>query len=461
LKVDIPRIVVAATHSGAGKTSLTLALTAALRGRGFAVQTFKVGPDFLDPTYLALASGRPCYNLDGWMMGEAYITDLFARVSAGADIAVIEGVMGLFDGADAATSAGSTAEIARWLAAPVLLVVDAQGAARSVAALVKGFDTFEAGLEIAGVVANRCASEQHARWLGDALASASLPPLVGAIGRGAFPPLAGRHLGLVSADGHLLSPAVLASFANALEKGLSLETVNELARAAAPLTSFAAARERRKRKISLGLPFDEAFHFYYRDTLDELEAQGCELVRFSPLRDDRLPEGLAGLYIGGGYPEVHARELAANGGMLQSLRDFARLGSPIYGECGGLMYLSESLEAADGTVYPMAGIMPLRTRMRKTRKYLGYVEATLNEDSLWGRKGDLFRGHEFHYSELVSEEKEESSWRPAYSLKRNRPGTIIPEGFQCGNVLASYAHLHFGSRPAAVGRFVAKCGGAV
>ncbi|MDO9585978.1 MAG: cobyrinate a,c-diamide synthase [Syntrophales bacterium] len=461
MTVAVPRIVVAGTHSGTGKTSVAVALTAALRRRGLCVQTFKVGPDFLDPTYLALASGRPCYNLDGWMAGETYVADLFGRASTGADIAVIEGVMGLFDGADAATSEGSTAEIARLLAAPVLLIVDAQGASRSIAALVKGYATFEPGVSVAAVVANRCASGHHADWIATALFSASLPPLAGAIGRGAFPQLSGRHLGLVTADHHTLTQTTLALFADAIEKSLPLETVIRLTQTAAPLLCQTSPKGKKAKKMRIGLAYDQAFHFYYRDTLDEMEAQGCELIFFSPLQDESLPAGITGLYIGGGYPEVHAGELSANKGMLKSIRAFAASGRPVYAECGGLLYLSMSIETAEGECYPMADVIPARTRMRTSKKFLGYVEARLTGDSLWGVEGDILRGHEFHYSELVPDGIDNPNWQPVYALKRKRSGTVIPEGFQCGNVLASYAHLHYASRPAAVERFVTKCGGVV
>ncbi len=462
MMLKIPRIVIAAPHSGTGKTSLAVALTAALTGRGLTVQTFKVGPDFLDPTYLAIASGRPCYNLDGWMMGEAYVTELFVRQAADADIAVIEGVMGLFDGANPATSEGSTAEIARLLAAPVLLVVDAQGASRSVAALVKGFADFEPGVEVAAVVANRCASAGHGELLAQALAAASLPPLVGAVVRGAFPSLASRHLGLVTADAQLLSPATVAAFAAAGQECLPLETILKIARRTKPLPAPAARERAEKKKLAIAVAYDQAFHFYYPDLWDELRARGGELLFYSPLRDEALPAGAAGLYLGGGYPEVYAAELSANQGMLKSLRAFAASGRPVYAECGGLMYLSESLETREGKCYPLAGVIPARTRMRQEKKFLGYVEASLRADSLWGREGDLLRGHEFHYSEMVSDGIGDPRWQPVYALRRKRPGTIIPEGYQCGNVLASYAHLHFPSRPAAVDHFIAKCrGGAV
>lgn len=394
------------------------------------------------------------------MMGKDYISSLFGRTTGDADIAVIEGVMGLFDGANAATAEGSTAEIARWLEAPVLLVVDARGIARSIAAVVKGYASLEPGVRVAGVVANRCSSDNHAQWLAASLFAAALPPLVGAVHRDTFPHLHDRHLGLVTADRHTLPETTLNSFADGIEKSLNVESIVTMAQTAPSLSCPVDVREHRTKSIAIAVAYDRAFHFYYRDTLDELEEKGCELVFFSPLADEALPQGIAGLYLGGGYPEVHADTLSANRGMLNSIRTFAASGRPVYAECGGLLYLSEGLETIAGERHPLAGVIPAWTRMRASKKFLGYVEATLTDDSLWGRQGDVLRGHEFHYSELVADGIAESRWKPAYTLKRNRRESFITEGFQCGNLLASYAHLHYASRPQAVERFVAKCGGA-
>jgi cobyrinic acid a,c-diamide synthase len=502
-----PTLVIAGTHSGSGKTSLTLALTHALTRRGLTVQTFKAGPDFLDPTYLALASGRSCYNLDGWMSGKEHVCRLFERAAADADCALVEGVMGLYDGADTATDEGSTAQIARWLDAPVLLVVNVHGMGRSVAALVKGFVHFAKDLRFAGVVANHCGSERHAAWLADSIYTAELPPLVGAIPRGDFSKLASRHLGLVTADERLLSESVLDALADALERHISInalfphlpvrtisipispdagrrkETVlnvrvemtqhplrqetlfpewSEEKRAALPATfprsgvkEIGAGRGR----IRIGVARDSAFHFYYEDLFDALDAAGCETAFFSPLSDQRLPERISGLYFGGGYPEAHAAALAANGELLAGIRDYATSGKPLYAECGGLMYLSRGLLAADGRFHPFLGILPSRTRMLAVKKALGYVEVTLTTDSLWGRCGDVFRGHEFHYSELIDDPAADPSWRMVYALKRRRSEAVEKEGFQNGAVLASYTHLAYAARPAAIEHFLNRCGG--
>ena len=451
--MNIPRVVIAGTQSGVGKTSLTLGIVASLKRRGLRVQTFKVGPDYLDPTYLALASGRPCYNLDGWMTGKAYVRELFCRVCEDADVALIEGVMGLFDGAEPATLEGSTAEVAAWLDAPVALVVNAHGAGRSFAAAVHGFSTFAPEIRVAGVIANRCGSARHVDLLTESLASASLPPLLGAVTREALPALPSRHLGLVTADEIRFSQGVLDQLVDAMEAGVSLEKILAVARNAAPIPCplQQGAPTAALPSLRLGIARDEAFHFYYPDNLQALELAGCELVSFSPLHDAALPQGLHGIYIGGGYPEEHAQALAANGGMLNAIRQFATAQHVIYAECGGLMYLSQGIETLDGVRHPLLGLLPAWTRMCERRRSLGYVEAELTCDGLWGCAGERLRGHEFHYSELTGVPVDCES---AYALHYRRAARPVAEGFQRGSLLASYAHLHFASRPSAVSHFV-------
>jgi len=476
-----PRIVIAGTQSGVGKTSLTLAIVAALRRRGLTVQTFKVGPDFLDPTYLTVASGRPCYNLDGWMAGREYVCRLFARVSKGADVSVIEGVMGLFDGYDPTGSEGSTAEIARWLDAPVVLIAEVYGMARSIAAVVKGYGSFEKNLHLAGVIANRCGSERHASMLAISLAAEQLPPLVGGIPQDAFPNLPSRHLGLVTADPGNLSSSVLDGLADAFERYASVDDILGIARSALPINITAdpgnsvntnrtgicppveviknsGEIDHQSKRIFIGVAHDAAFHFYYQDLFDELEMRGCTMRYFSPLADSRLPDNLDALYIGGGYPEEYADVLSANRQMLAAIKEFSSSGRPVYAECGGLMYLCRTLEKKDGAQYPMAGIIPASTRMLDRLKSLGYVEVTLKADSLWGAEGATMRGHEFHYSELTADPTVDAAWRAVYDLKKRRTDSAAKEGFQSGRVLASYSHLHLASRPEALRYFIDHCG---
>jgi len=469
--MDCPRIVIAGTQSGVGKTSLSLAIVAALKKRGLRVQTFKVGPDFLDPSYLTVASERPCYNLDGWMAGRDYVRRLFARTSKSADISLIEGVMGLFDSAGPESSEGSTAEIARWLDAPVLLVVDAHGIARSLAAVVKGYADFENDLNVAGVIANRCGSERHASLLASSLAAASLPPLVGGVTQDGLPILPSRHLGLVTADSGNLPASVLDGLADAIERYASVDDIIKIACSAPSINvnslivpplvgglEGGGGRETPPKRISIGVARDEAFHFYYQDLFDELEMRGCSLHFFSPLADSRIPGNLDALYIGGGYPEEYAEALTANRQMLSEIREFSSSGRPVYAECGGLMYLCRELETQGGETYPMVGLIPASTRMLDRLRSLGYVEVTLNADSLWGAKGATLRGHEFHYSELTANPTEDPSWNTVYALKGRRSHNVQGEGFQNGLVLASYVHLHLASRPEALKYFINHCG---
>lgn len=455
--IDCPRIVIGGTESGAGKTSLTLALVAALRRRGSRVQTFKVGPDFLDPSYLAVASGRPCYNLDGWMMGRDYVEKLVARTTADADIAVIEGVMGLYDGASHDSLEGSTAEIAAWLRAPVILAADVYGMARSLAAVVKGFATFERKVKVAGVIANHCGSVRHGIMLAEALQASRLPPMVAAIPRGALPALPERHLGLVTADARNLPPQALEALADAFEHYSTLGEIVSMARSAPFLYVEAPERKGLAGRVRLGIARDAAFHFYYQDMLDEMEDNGCTLVPFSPVSDGYLPSGLDALYLGGGYPEEVAAELSTNGPMLASVRDFAASGRPVYAECGGLMYLCREMETVDGRRHPLAGILPTSTKMHRGLQALAYVDVTLKEDSLWGLAGECVRGHEFHHSSLEANPDGVEGWRSVYLMRKPRVEAPVEEGFQKGNILASYAHLHLASRPEALENFIRSC----
>ncbi len=452
---DRPRLLIAGVHSGVGKSSMTLALVAALKRRGLMVQTFKVGPDYLDPGHLAHVSGRPCFNLDGWMTDQKYVEQLFCTASADADISLIEGVMGLFDGSRTDSLRGSSAEIAAWLKAPVSLVVNTHGMARSIAALVQGYNEFEPGVKLAGVLANRCGSSSHATLLDKALQSSEQPPLLGAIRRDSFPVLASRHLGLVSAAEHRLNDQIVAQLADAAEEQIDLDLLVRLAQEAEPLPKQSIPTVSRETDLPLRLAVarDEAFQFYYADLFSALERQGCVPVFFSPLHDTCLPDNVDGLYLGGGYPEIHAQALADNRAMLVAVRAFCSSGQPVYAECGGLIYLSQGVEE-EGQKFPLVGSMPVWTRMLKKRKALGYVEVTLEQDSLFGRCGEVFRGHEFHYSELVESPTGRDGWQAVYRLKQNRTGNCSAEGYQKGNILASYAHLHLASRPDALAHFI-------
>ena len=452
-----PRVVIAGTHSGVGKTSLSVGLTGALTQKGLRVQTFKVGPDFLDPSYLALASGRPCYNLDGWMTSREYVAQLFVRATEDADICVIEGVMGMFDGASPASLEGSTAEIAIWLDAPLLLVADAHGMAGSIAAVVKGFVEFERRARIGGVIVNRSGSERHKELLTESLECAGLPRLVGAIPEGSLPRLRSRHLGLITADEHTVPSKVIGQLADACRRHLDIEAIVATAHSVSEMVATPTTTDPPGQDVRIGIARDRAFHFYYPDNLEMLERLGAELVTFSPLADQALPAGLDGLYCGGGYPEAYAEPLSDNGSMLVSIRSFAASGRPLYAECGGLMYLSKAVETMDGKEFPMANVLPVATKMQPRLTSLGYAEVELAEDSIWGKRGTTFRGHEFHYSEVVGPSPADLGWRTAYSVRRKSSADTTAEGFQKGCVLASYVHLHFASQPGTAEYFLEKC----
>jgi cobyrinic acid a,c-diamide synthase len=449
--VAIPRLVIAGTNSGVGKTTVVVALVRALRARGLKVATFKCGPDYLDPTYHARASEGACHNLDGWMMGRAAVTATFQRASEGADCAVIEGVMGLFDGASSTSEEGSTAQIAKWLQAPVLLVVDASGMARTIAAVARGFVDFDPGLHVAGVICNRVGSRGHLDLLRESLRE---PPILGGLPVEQLLAFPERHLGLVTASRGALEDETLEAWGTIASTWFGIESMLELARNAPPVIASAvpgpAAAERRCR---IGVARDEAFHFYYEDNLARLRELGAELVPFSPVRDVALPD-VDGLYIGGGYPEVLAEELSRNEAMLRDVRTFGSTGKPIYAECGGLMYLARAIHTLAGRYFPMAALLPVEVMMRDRLVALGYVEVETQTPSMLGPAGARFRGHQFRYSEIGDLPSEVGT---TYSVRKRRSGEVIREGYSRGSVLASYVHAHWASNAAVAAAFVRAC----
>ena len=449
---QIPRLVVAGTASGVGKTTFTVGIVRALRSRGLKVAVFKCGPDYLDPTYHARAAGSPSHNLDGWMMGRDAVIGTFARASAGADIAIIEGVMGLFDGASATDQSGSTAEIAKWLDSEVLLVADASGMARSIAAVGRGFADFDREVRVAGLICNRVGGKAHLRLLQEA---ADRPPVMGGLPKDISATFPERHLGLRTADERTVSETLLSKWGDLVSEWCDLDKIFSVAEKAGPILTGAAAAPsaQRESKCVIGIAHDEAFHFYYEDNLARLANAGARLVRFSPIHDAQLPT-VDGLYLGGGYPEVHAAELEQNASMKQQIAAFAAAGGAIYAECGGLMYLCSELATLDGGRYSMCGVVPARTVMCERLQALGYVEAQTPRDCIFGPAGLEFRGHQFRYSrfELLSNEIE-----PAFVIRRRRDSALLEEGVRINNVLASYVHAHWASNPAMAEAMVEAC----
>ncbi len=448
-----PRVVIAGAHSGAGKTTVATGLMAALTQRGYRVQGYKVGPDYIDPGYHTPATGRPARNLDGWMVPPPALLGLFAKAAAGADLAVIEGVMGLFDGS-ACGEEMSTAGVAKLLGAPVVLVVDGHGLAESAAALVWGYKNFDPNLNLAGVIFNRVGSSSHAGLLKRAVEEKAGVKVLGCLPRTGSISVPERHLGLLPAAEKKDTKDYIGRLGEAVAQSVDLEEIVRIARAAPRLppsrlleSAFAGRAD-----VRLAVAVDAAFHFYYRDSLDTLETCGAELVYFSPLRDRALPLGVHGLYIGGGFPEAFLEELVANEEMKEDIRAAHRRGMPIYAECGGLLYLAEEIRGFDGRRYPAAGVIPVKVRFLEKLAALGYARAEVLNGSILAQKGETIRGHVFHYS--VCSEPPPHIPR-AYSLWRPGGEHIGTDGFVLGNTLATYLHVNFAGCPRLAENFVA------
>jgi cobyrinic acid a,c-diamide synthase len=453
--MPIPALIVAGTHSGSGKTTVTLAILAALARRGLRVQGFKVGPDFIDPGYQALATGRPSRNLDTWLLDPPALAGSYRRGGRGADLAVIEGVMGLFDGRGATDEAGSTADLARLWDLPVVLVVDAKGLARSIAPLVRGFATFDARVRVAGVIANRVGDHRHyAEYLAPAVRAGTEVEPVGYLARDEALAIPSRHLGLWTADEIRPGRAFWARLADAAEGSLDLDHLLALAQVPTLPPAEPEAPAPPHRAVRLALARDPAFCFYYEDNLDRLRAAGAEIVPFSPLDDAEIPEETELVYLGGGYPEVFASRLAANAPMRAAIRRFHAEGGTILAECGGMMACGRSLRDASGAEFPMWDLIPARFVMQERFAALGYVTVVSDRPTPLGPGGTQVRGHEFHYSRL-----EPLAPLPYATLLLRPDRAARPDGIQIGGLLAGYAHLHFGSNPGAARSLVAAASG--
>ena len=446
---NIPRLVIAATQSGAGKTTIVTGLLAALRQRGLRVQSFKAGPDYIDPGYHALASGCPAHNLDSWLTPKEVLPAILAAETAAADVAIIEGVMGLYDGGRQGIS--STAEIAKILQAPVLLVIDAKSMGASAAAIAQGFRDYDRSVQLAGVILNRLGSATHEAMIREALAKIGMPVL-GAWRRDDSLHLPERHLGLVPVEENH-EQALISKLGQVAAASMDLDKLVALAESAAPLAvTEPAVMAENKYACRIGVAKDEAFSFYYPASLKVLEKMGAQIVPFSPLHDEKLP-AVDGVLIGGGFPEMFAAQLAANISLRQELKALATDGLPILAECGGYMYMMESLRDFAGNTHEMVGALPGKTEMTAKLQMVGYVEAELQADSLLGKKGEKLRGHEFHFSK----EQTVAAETAVFTFRKLRNNTEYPAGQQYKNVLGSYLHLHFAGCVSAAESFVRKC----
>jgi cobyrinic acid a,c-diamide synthase len=455
------RIVIGGTQSGVGKTTIVAGLIAALHRRGLFVQPFKVGPDYIDPSYHTLAAGRPCRNLDTWMIPPERLRALFLHHAQTADISVIEGVMGLFDGQNYLDDTGSTAQVAKLTGSPVILILHAAKAARSVAATALGFRHFDPDLPLAGFIVNYVAGESHGQGVAGAIERATGLPVLGWLPRNPNLEIPERHLGLVPTAEPGRWQGFIDAAANHISRYLNLDHLLDIARQAQPAPTENLLADLQREWATdvfpgpvIAVARDEAFNFIYEENIDLLRAAGAEIVFFSPLEDDALPAGTRGVILSGGFPEMYAEKLSANTGMRQALQTAHAQGLPIYAECGGLMTLTQSIVDLDGREHVMWGLLPGRSVMTK-KLNMGYRVAQAADDSWLMQRGEQVRGHEFHYSTWENRPDDLPS---AYTLiPPNGQGETRPEGACLGSLWASYVHLPFWNKPELALRFVKRC----
>jgi cobyrinic acid a,c-diamide synthase len=448
-----PAIVIAGVRSGVGKTTIATGIMGALALKGYKVQPFKAGPDYIDPSYHKLAAGVPSRNLDTWLLSHSVVSELFQRADQSSDISIIEGVMGVFDGHSNLGEEGSTAELAKLINAPVILVADASKVARSVAAEILGYKSFDPDLNIAGVILNGVGSPRHLDFCKPQIEQTTGLPVVGYLPRRDELIQPERHLGLIpTTEGTVVQEWYQALIQQTIET-INLETIVDIASTTSYKTVPANIYPKyaQPKKAIIAIARDEAFSFYYQDSLDLLEAWGAELAEFSPLKDASVPDKAGGIYIGGGFPEIFAEKLSNNKSMLRSMDDKIKSGIPVYAECGGLMYLGQSLSDMLGVHYPMVQALPLSSSMKDQRLHLGYRQVKSRCDSPIMTSGQTIRGHEFHWSVLETEPHEDNSLYNVIDQDNHL------EGFHINNIWASYIHIHLASDPSLARRFVEVC----
>lgn len=456
--MTMPRLILAGDRSSAGKTTISTGVMSLLHERGLSVQPFKVGLDYIDPSYHSLVTGRQGENLDGFLMDEQAIIEAFQHSAEGADIAIVEGVRGLYEGLDALSDVGSTAQIAKILKAPVVLVIDAQSITRSTAAIVKGYRDFDKGVNVKGVILNKVGSDRHAEKARLAIEKYTGVKVLGAIPRNKGMSLTMRHLGLIPArEGASRVDdfgARIAKIQAIIREHVDLDKLLEIAKSAPKLKTGKRAifTEEKGTGVRIGVALDEAFNFYYKDNVDLLKLKGAEVVYFSPLHDKQVPE-VDGLILGGGYPEFFCKELADNASMRQSVAEASQNGMPIYGECGGMMYLTKALEDESGKRHDMVGAFEGIASMKHIR-HIGYVVGQLEKDTPIGLKGSFFKGHEFHYSVIIDVPP---GVKFAYRMDRGIGIKDGMDGMLVNNTLGTYTHLHAASYLPFARNFVEAC----
>lgn len=456
---NIKGYVIAGTHSGCGKTTVTLSLLAWLKRNRYNTAPFKIGPDFIDPGHHKTITGNVSRNLDGWMLTQDYNLENFSSSSQNYDVAIVEGVMGLFDGFSGKDESGSTAQMAKWLDLPVILVVNAKSMARSAAALIQGFENFDPDLQFAGVIFNQVGSKSHLNYLTEALDGKVNMPCLGGIPKEETILIPERHLGLVTQEEHLISKAQIDFLADSVEKHLDTKKLfNSLAHQ--NLESKKSRSVHRhlpvKAKPRIGVARDKAFCFYYRENLELLEYFGARIILFSPMDDPALPENLDAVYFGGGYPELFAESLSENTGMLDSVKAASVNNMPIFAECGGFMYLCNTLQTINNESFNMTGCFPFKIKMLNRLNALGYRQVTFSSDTFLGKKGVQAKGHEFHYSQI---EPGSFDIDTSFLVKSGKQSTPFKEGYRNRNTLGGYIHFHFGSNPDLAKNFVHSAAG--
>ncbi|MGW6381554.1 cobyrinate a,c-diamide synthase [Peribacillus butanolivorans] len=446
------RLVIAGTGSGVGKTTLTIGIMAALQKKGYTVQGFKCGPDYIDPTYHTAVTGRTSRNLDSWMFGHDIVREILNKASVGADISIIEGVMGFFDGKNPLSNTGSTAEISMITESPVLLIVNCASMARSAAAIVKGFQAFSTGPNIIGVIANQVGSEGHYKIVKAAIEQECDVPVMGYMKRELDIDIPSRHLGLIPAIERGELEPFFDKLAHLVMETIDIEQLYLLAKTSTISSGNSGIfQSSSKKDVCIAVAKDAAFNFYYQENLELLEAKGANIKYFSPLKGDEVPLDADGLYLGGGFPEEFADELSRNEIAIKSIRNAIAKGLPTLAECGGFMFLSKSIETTSGEKYPMAGLIPGRIKMQKKLAALGYREITGTESNFLIKDCDQAKGHEFHYSTFEPDNVLPYAYEAKGRFGSKKEGCII------GNLVAGYTHFHFASNPKLVENWIDAC----
>lgn len=451
-----PRFVLAGTNSGVGKTTITLGLLNGFKRRGVDVQPFKSGPDYIDPAFHTFVTGNVSRNLDAWLLPEMAIKNLMNKSGAGKALSIIEGVMGFYDGHTVHKRKGSTAHLSKIVEAPVVLILNGSGISTSAAAIVHGFKSFDPEVNVAGVILNMVNSERHYDILKDAIETFTGVKCYGYLKKNLDMNLSSRHLGLIPSYEVDQLREKIDLISDMMDESIDFDGLLALGQSAPVLRSSALMPHKQFSDLKIGVPKDKAFNFYYQDNLDLLETLGAELIYFSPMYDEEVPLGLDGLYIGGGFPEVFAKTLSDNTSMLSSMRRFVESERPVYAECGGLMYMCHKIVDLEGKAFEMVGILPNETLMTKRLQHFGYVDVSLGQDALIGKKGMTFMAHEFHRSKVIDMEQDIKS----YIVEKNKGDGDIKK-WQCGysykNFLGGYAHVHFYNNLEIPVHFLEKC----